>query len=388
MQTLALPKLLQGKPIALAAETGSGKTLAYLITCFQQALKRSSEQDKFPTALILVPARELVHQVHGMANELNQTLGVNVTMLNPNLVFSKYVPGIWITTPQIFKRNEDWFVEKILPNLSFVVFDEADRILSGSTLPIAKNLLLEIKKARKNGSDIIPYFIGATLPTNGKRTSGAIANYFTPDLEFVLSPEAHSAPKNTEQFFELVDDTKILHSKVLSILNSNRDLKKILIFVNTTNSATEMLDYLSKNSNCKLYGMSGEYDFDQRMGNLQKFNADAVKGDELQKVMVCTDLVSRGIDFKDVDIVIQAEFALNVVDYLHRIGRTGRFGKHGKAYNFFTTAHETLAHSIQKSHEEGETQAVHFSRGRLFSKKIKKAKRRQSEQQEDDSTSP
>ena len=69
-----------------------------------------------------------------------------------------------------------------------------------------------------------------------------------------------------------MDDTKILHSKVLSILNSNRDLKKILIFVNTTNSATEMLDYLSKNSNCKLYGMSGEYDFDQRMGNLQKFN--------------------------------------------------------------------------------------------------------------------
>jgi superfamily II DNA/RNA helicase len=99
--------------------------------------------------------------------------------------------------------------------------------------------------------------------------------------------------------------------------------------------------------------------------------------EKVHKVMVCTDLASRGIDFQNVDIVIQAEFALNVVEYLHRIGRTGRFGKKGKVYNFYTDSQSKLATSIKESLEKGETQALHFSRGRLFSKKLKKLKRKE-----------
>jgi superfamily II DNA/RNA helicase len=375
VQTIAFPKLVAKQPIALAAETGSGKTLAYLVPCFQEAAQKPKEH-KFPTALVLVPSKELVHQVYAMANELNRATGIKVSMLEPNLVSSRYSPGIWVSTPQVVKKNQDWFVEKILPNLSYIVFDEADRILSGSNLPIAKTILLEMKKARKKGNPVIPLFIGATMPKNGKRTSGGIAQYFTPDLEFLQTPDAHTPPQNVEQHFENLKEGENVEKRVLSVMESLNDPQKILLFVNTTDSAANMLEFLSKNSDCELYGMSKDYDFDQRMRNIAKFNSkDSVE--KVHKVMVCTDLASRGIDFQNVDIVIQAEFALNVVEYLHRIGRTGRFGKKGKVYNFYTDSQSKLATSIKESLEKGETQALHFSRGRLFSKKLKKLKRKE-----------
>ncbi|KAL1917637.1 uncharacterized protein VTP21DRAFT_4030 [Calcarisporiella thermophila] len=353
IQALAIPSLLgsaspkpnkQSGPYLCAAETGSGKTLAYLlpsITRIKYDEVNERTQIRKPRVVVLVPSRELSNQLLQVCKKLAHIVKFRAVELTNRMERRRIVRSlsepvdVLVSTPlalaDLYKEGE-----LSLNDTRYIIVDEADTMLEKEG-GFATEVKQAVETVRKRGGEAV--FVSATLPK-------ALHAYLTenfPHLVRITTPSLHRPLPRLQQVF--IDVNKQYNgNKQLALLDVLRqNAQKTMIFCNTRHGASLLHSFLQDRG----YPSGALY------GGLQDREAtlDAFRQGEMD-ILVCTDIASRGVDTLASHIILY-DFPTNVVDYLHRVGRTARAGKRGKATSLVTKRSRQLAERVWRCVRDG-----------------------------------
>ena len=322
IQDRSLPLSLRGKDIAGQAQTGTGKTATFLLATFQQLINDESEQIKNPRAIILAPTRELAIQIHKDALSLSKYLDLKFALLYGGTDYKKQLTqvksnvDIIIGTPG---RIIDFYKQQAfsLNNIQVMVLDEADRMFD---LGFIKDIRFLLRRMPEPGKRLNLLF-SATL--SYKVTELAYEHMNNPVLVKIETEQVTS--KAIKQIaFCPANEQKI---PLLLGLLKHHDPQRSIIFVNTKKCAEELDRYLNANG-YKTAVLSGDVPQEKRQRLLNDFQENKVR------LMIATDVAARGLHIADVSHVINYDLPQDAEDYVHRIGRTARFGSEGEAISF------------------------------------------------------
>ncbi|KAI9111638.1 hypothetical protein K1719_017328 [Acacia pycnantha] len=214
-------------------------------------------------------------------------------------------------------------------------------------------------------------FVAATLPVNGKKTAGAILKHMFPDAEWVSGNYLHCHnPRLEQRWVEVTVDTQVdelikaVKQGFSQDLDSFGGISRTMVFANTV-EAVEAVAKILVRSGIECLRYHKECTLDERSKALVEFRENG-------GVLVCTDAAARGVDIPNVSHVIQADFASSAVDFLHRVGRTGRAGQFGLVTSMYTESNRELVDAVRRAGELGRPVERAFSRKRSFRNKIKK----------------
>lgn len=314
VQVRAIPFLLDGRDVMIQARTGSGKTGAFLLPM----LERLDPSKATCQALILVPTRELAHQVWHEAEILVGGSGLRTVAVyggvgyGPQIDALKQGAHIVVGTPgrildHLLKRN------LTLDHLEMLIFDEADRMLSMGFYPDMREIQRYLPERKVNGC-----MFSATFPPSVVRT----AQRFLSDPEFVTLSNDHVHVAETEHVVYIVPDMGRERSLVRIIEVENPE--SAIIFCNTKVNVHFVTVVLQR------FG----YDADELSADLPQEARDRVLERVRQgtlRFLVATDVAARGLDIPELSHVIQYEPSEDTEGYIHRAGRTGRAGAAGVA---------------------------------------------------------
>ena len=314
IQEEAIPVALTGRDILARAKNGTGKTAAFTIPCLERINPKSPKTQ----ALILVPTRELALQTSQVCKTLGKHLGINVmvttggTGLKDDIMRLNDAVHVIVGTPgRILDLAGKGVAD--LSECPIFVMDEADKLLSPEFTPIIEQLLQFLPKDRQ------VMLFSATFPLMVK--SFKDKNMKSP-YEINLMDEL--TLRGVTQYYAFVEEKQKVHC--LNTLFSKLQINQSIIFCNSTNRVELLakkiteLGYSCFYSHAKMVQQSRNRVFhDFRNGVCRN--------------LVCSDLLTRGIDIQAVNVVINFDFPKNAETYLHRIGRSGRFGHLGLAIN-------------------------------------------------------
>jgi ATP-dependent RNA helicase RhlE len=328
IQHQVIPGALEGKDVIGIAQTGTGKTFAFGIPMIQRLAIHKGQ------GLILVPTRELALQVEQSLKQIGTPLGLRCVVIiggasqHTQVRDLKNNPHIVIATPGRLVDLMNQGAYK-LDKVTIVTLDEADRMLDVGFLPQIKRILQIVRKERQT------MLFSATMPS----TISALASSFMKiPLRIEIAPQGTSA-KNVEQELFIVrknDKTRLLDSLLQQY---NKDTT--LIFSRTKHGAKRLTRDIQIMGHTATE-IHGNRSLPQRTASLDGFK----KGK--YRIMVATDIAARGIDVKDISLVINFDLPDNSEDYVHRIGRTGRAGRSGKAISFATSEEKADVKKIER----------------------------------------
>jgi len=322
IQDKSLPLALRDKDIAGQAQTGTGKTATFLLAAFQRLINDESEKIKNPRALILAPTRELAIQIHKDALLLSKRLNLKFALIYGGTDYKKQLDSIKpdvdiiIGTPG---RIIDFYRQKIfsLEHIQVMVLDEADRMFDLGFIKDIRFLLRRMPEPEKR----LSMLFSATL--SYKVTELAYEHMNNPVMVKIETEQVTS--KAIKQLaFCPANDQKI--PLLLGLLKQHNPPRSI-IFVNTKRTAEEVDNYLNANGH-KTALLTGDVPQDKRQRLLVAFQENKLK------IMIATDVAARGLHIADVSHVINYDLPQDAEDYVHRIGRTARFGAQGEAISF------------------------------------------------------
>jgi ATP-dependent RNA helicase RhlB len=322
IQDKALPLLLRSKDIAGQAQTGTGKTATFLLATFQHLINDESEQIKNPRAIILAPTRELAIQIHKDALLLSKHLNLKFALIYGGTDYQKQLDtiksniDIIIGTPG---RIIDFYRQNTftLDNVQVTVMDEADRMFDLGFIKDIRYLLrrMPVPEQRLN------MLFSATL--SYKVTELAYEHMNNPVLIRIETEEVTSKAIQQSAYCP-ANEQKI--PLLIGLLNHYQPQRSI-IFVNTKRCAEQLDDTLNANG-YKTSALSGDVPQDKRQQLLKDFQENKIT------LLIATDVAARGLHIPDVSHIINYDLPQDVEDYVHRIGRTARFGASGKAISF------------------------------------------------------
>ena len=322
IQDKALPLSLRNLDIAGQAQTGTGKTAAFLLALFQRLINDENENIKNPRALILAPTRELAIQIHKDALVLGKHLNLKMALIYGGTDYKaqqdklKTNVDIIIGTPG---RIIDFYQQKVfsLDYIQVMVLDEADRMFDLGFIKDIRFLLRRMPSPEKR----LNLLFSATL--SYKVTELAYEHMNSPVMVKIES-EKITADAIKQTAFCPANDQKI--ALLIGILNQHKPTRCI-IFVNTKRCA-ESLDLSLQANGFKVAVLSGDVAQDKREKLLRQFQ------DNELPLLIATDVAARGLHIADVTHVINYDLPQDAEDYVHRIGRTARFGAEGEAISF------------------------------------------------------
>lgn len=322
IQDKSLPLSLRGKDVAGQAQTGTGKTATFLLATFQHLINDESEKIKNPRAIILAPTRELAIQIHKDAVLLSSYLNLKFALIYGGTDYQKQLDkikgnvDIIIGTPG---RIIDFYRQGAftLDNIQVTVMDEADRMFDLGFIKDIRFLLRRMPPPEKR----LNLLFSATL--SYKVTELAYEHMNNPVLVKIESEEVTSKAI-TQIAYCPANEQKI--PLLLGLLKQHQPQRSI-VFVNTKRSAEQLDDYLQANG-YKTALLSGDVPQDKRQRLLNDFQENRVT------LMIATDVAARGLHIPDVSHVFNYDLPQDVEDYVHRIGRTARFGASGEAISF------------------------------------------------------
>jgi len=318
VQSAAIPHALAGKDLIVNARTGSGKTLAYVVPLLQQII---DNPQSLPQALILAPTRDLCRQINKQCLLFSQYTDVSTAVIiggedpKHQIKALQAYPDIIIATPGRLLEHVKREVI-VLDAISILVLDEADRMLamgfSDDVIKIASGCNEETQTVMYSAS------------FNQKKFESLIdAILFEPEI--ILIDSARESNENITQQKVLADDTpfKIKLSQAL-LTEDEHPFNKAIVFANKKETVNQISAALQANGIANAFIHS---DVEQEIRNqlLRKFRNNEIK------VLVATDVASRGLDITDLDLVINFDVPRNGEDYMHRVGRTGRMFESGRA---------------------------------------------------------
>ncbi len=322
IQDRALPLLLRDKDIAGQAQTGTGKTATFLLALFQRLINDESEKIKNPRAIVLAPTRELAIQIHKDALLLSKHLELKFALIYGGTDYQKQLDKIKSNVDVIIGtpgRIIDFYRQNAftLDNIQVMVMDEADRMFDLGFIKDIRFLLRRMPEADKR----LNMLFSATL--SYKVTELAYEHMNNPVLIRIESEEVTS--KAIDQYAYCPANEQKL-PLLVGILNNHQPQRSI-IFVNTKRCAERLDDYLNANG-YKTAALSGDVPQDKRQRLLSDFQENKIT------LLIATDVAARGLHIADVSHVFNYDLPQDVEDYVHRIGRTARFGASGVAISF------------------------------------------------------
>lgn len=328
IQHQVIPSALQGKDLIGIAQTGTGKTLAFGIPMIQRLLNHTGQ------GLILVPTRELAAQVEQSLNNIGASLGLRTVVIiggvsqHAQVKAIKRNPHIVIATPG---RLDDLMKQRAynLNQVSIITLDEADRMLDIGFLPQIKRILQTAPKQRQT------MLFSATMPQS---ISSLASAFMKLPLRIEIAPQGTAAENVEQEIFVIQKNNKM--QLVDSLLQQYKN-EKILIFSRTKHGAKRIARDI-RNMGHTATEIHSNRTQSQRKLALEGFSRGKFR------IMVATDIAARGIDVKDIGIVINFDLPDNSEDYVHRIGRTGRAGRFGKAISFVTPSEKADIKKIER----------------------------------------
>ncbi|CAD7087976.1 unnamed protein product [Hermetia illucens] len=319
IQKEAIPVALQGKDIIGLAETGSGKTGAFALPILQALLE--NPQRYF--ALILTPTRELAFQISEQFEALGSSIGVKccvivggMDMVAQALQLAKK-PHILIGTPGRLLDHLENTKGFNLKAIKYLVMDEADRILNMDFEVEMDKILKVIPRERRT------FLFSATMTKKVKKLQRA-------SLQEPVKVEVSNKFQTVEQLQQYYifipvkyKDVYLVH--ILNELSGN----SFMIFCSTCNNTVKTALML-RSLGLAAIPLHGQMSQNKRLAALNKFKSKS------RSILISTDVASRGLDIPHVDVVLNFDIPTHSKDYIHRVGRTARAGRSGKAITFVT----------------------------------------------------
>ncbi|BBL56780.1 ATP-dependent RNA helicase RhlB [Methylomonas koyamae] len=363
IQDKSLPLSLRGKDIAGQAQTGTGKTATFLLATFQHLINDESEKIKNPRALILAPTRELAIQIHKDALVLGKYLNLKLALIYGGTDYQKQLDKIKTNVDIIIGtpgRIIDFYKQGAftLDNIQVTVLDEADRMFDLGFIKDIRFLLRRMPPADKR----LNLLFSATL--SYKVTELAYEHMNNPVL-IRIEPEEVTSKAIKQIAYCPANDQKI--PLLLGLLKHHQPQRSI-VFVNTKRCAERLDDYLQSNG-YKVAMLSGDVPQEKRQKLLAAFQDNQVN------LLIATDVAARGLHIPDVSHVFNYDLPQDVEDYVHRIGRTARFGASGEAISFIC---EEYAYSMPDIEDYiGEKVPVAAIEPELLAEHVAKPERRE-----------
>ncbi|CAA7026661.1 unnamed protein product [Microthlaspi erraticum] len=335
IQSHSWPFLLDGRDLIGIAKTGSGKTLAFGIPAIMHMLKKNKNKGtKNPTCLVLSPTRELAVQISDVLSEAGEPCGLKSICVyggsskRPQINAIRSGVDIVIGTPgrlrDLIESNE-----LRLSDVSFVVLDEADRMLDMGFEEPVRFILSKTNKVRQM------VMFSATWPIDVHKLA---QEFMDPNpVKVVIGSVDLAANHDVMQIIEVIDD-RARDQRLIALLEKYHKSQKnrVLVFALYKVEADRLERFLQQRG-WKAVSIHGNKAQSERTRSLALFKEGSCP------LLVATDVAARGLDIPDVEVVINYSFPLTTEDYVHRIGRTGRAGKKGVAHTFFTQQNKGLA---------------------------------------------
>ncbi|RJQ26527.1 DEAD/DEAH box helicase [Candidatus Parcubacteria bacterium] len=316
IQDQSIPVILSGKDIIGIANTGTGKTAAFLIPLIDKVVKNKVEK-----VLIIAPTRELALQIDSELRQLSYGLGIRSALciggvsINRQRNDLRQSPNFVIGTPG---RIKDLINKKSLHMFQFnnVVLDEADRMVDIGFIQEIKNFILLLPRVRQS------MFFSATVSGKVKE----ILQTFVSNNAVTVSVKLQEVTDNIDQSIVKVQNKGRKLDQLHELL-IKEGFDKVLIFGRTKWGIQKLSDELVKRG-FKAGAIHGNKRQNQRQKTLDQFKRSEIR------ILLATDVASRGLDIENVTHVINYDMPMSYEDYVHRIGRTGRANKKGIALTF------------------------------------------------------
>lgn len=317
IQAKVVPIGIEGKDIIGIAQTGTGKTLGFGIPMIERLLANKEKR-----GLVLLPTRELALQVDETLRKIGTPLGIQTAVLiggdsmGRQVRDLRYGPDIVIATPgRLIDHLKQGNIK--FDRVGILVLDEADHMFDIGFAPQIKEIVKKVPKERQT------MLFSATMPE-------PIARLATEHMQLPLRIEvapAGTANKNVEQEIIIVERKSKFN--LLVKLIGEHPASPVLVFTRTKHGAKDIAEDLRR-----IGTTAAEIHSNRSLGQRREA-LDGFKKHKYQ-VLVATDIAARGIDVKDISLVVNYDLPEQSEDYVHRIGRTGRAGKEGKAVSFAT----------------------------------------------------
>ncbi|MCR5762568.1 MAG: DEAD/DEAH box helicase [Treponema sp.] len=320
VQENVLQTSLEGRDLYVQSQTGTGKTAAYLISVIQELLTRTDVAGK--KALIMVPTRELAVQVQEEAQKLTSQTKFVCGSFYGGIGYDKQISALKkgvdliIGTPgRIIDLNQSG--QMVLDDVAFLVIDEADRMFDMGFYPDLRVLLKVLPSSQKRQTMLF----SATLNSYVKNLAW---EYTQNPAEITIDSDNITVDEIDQELLHVSSNDKM---KLLLGIITKEKPESIIIFCNTKRSCEVVSKRLELNGIQSEF-IIGDLPQKKRLAIMDKFR------DHKISCLVATDVAARGIDVNDLEMVINYDIPNEAENYVHRIGRTARAGKTGKAYTF------------------------------------------------------
>lgn len=331
IQEQAIPKIMQHRDVMGLAQTGTGKTAAFGLPILQQLMKGPRGRVR---ALIIAPTRELAEQIHTSLAHLGQKTGLrSVTIyggvgMNPQISKLKRGAEIVVACPgRLLDHIKQSTID--LRQLDLLVLDEADRMFDMGFLPDIRRIVKSVPAKRQT------LLFSATMPKEIRHLAG----------ELLTNPETVQvdtvAPAVTVSH-ALYPVSQHLKTDLLLKLLEQTETESVLVFTRTKHRAKRLGEKLGK-SGYRAASLQGNLSQSRRQAALDGFR------DGRFQILVATDIAARGIDVSQVSHVINFDMPDTTDAYIHRIGRTGRAARKGKALTMVCTDDKLMVRAIERA---------------------------------------
>jgi len=333
IQSRSIPLIFAKKDIFATAQTGTGKSAAFGLPLLQRLRNAHKSEKNHPKALVLAPTRELAMQLADDFASFAKYMDINIALLiggkdltSQNLKLKERVDIIVATPGRVMEHTQKGLK---LTSVEIFVVDEADRMLD---MGFSKDLLAIAALLPKRHQSLL---FSATYSQKVRD----LAKLLLTKPEFVQTAKQNSTVENIEQVAYLVDADK--KASLLAYIVGSRNYTQVLVFTRTKASADELAREIEKDG-LKCGIIHGEKTQAARTKALALFKERRLR------VLVATDIASRGLDIEDLDVVFNYELPLVPEDYVHRVGRTGRAGKSGLAISLLDANEKSEIRRIEK----------------------------------------
>ena len=316
IQEKSIPELISGHDTVGLAQTGSGKTLAFSLPMMQLIDPELNDVQ----AIVLVPTRELAQQVLEVVTSLGDSRKIRSVGLLGGHSVKEDLKNLDKPT-QIIVGTPGRIIDHLqrntltLKNVKYAVLDEADQMLDIGFLPDIRKILGRTPKSRQT------VLFSATMPTQIRRL---VWQFMSEAVTIKVDSELSTVESVTQVYFEVAQRDKI--NGLLELIES--ELRgRTLVFCNMRRGVDDVAEQLNQNS-IKVGALHGDMDQkkrDQVVNRFRKGNLD---------ILIATNVAARGIDIPEITHVVNFDLPQNAEEYVHRIGRTGRAGRDGKAITF------------------------------------------------------
>lgn len=333
IQAEAIPYILMARDVVGLAQTGTGKTAAFTMPMIE-ILEGGRAKARMPRSLILSPTRELAAQIaenfdtYGKYCKLEKALLVGGVSMDEQIKKLDRGVDVLIATPgrmiDLFERGRI-----LLNDIKVLVIDEADRMLDMGFIPDIEKIVALLSPMRQT------LLFSATMPDEIQKLT---AKFLSNPKQVEVARRAATA-ENVKQFL-VKTHHKNKDQKILEIIREEK-VSNAFIFCNRKRDIAGLAKFL-KSKGYEAGEMHGDMAQSARNKTLEAFKNGEIK------LLVCSDVAARGIDIDDVSHVFNYDVPMNADDYVHRVGRTGRAGKEGRAWMIATNKDDELIEKIVK----------------------------------------